>query len=795
MNIVSLQEAVKEIARTGKRAADWDGVEPYLFIVGAGVSYPSVPLAAEIQKHCEREVSALSLVNPPERVSAVEQYSYWFLKAYPSAIEQQRYLQSLIENKPITAANLRLAHLLIQSDIVKIVITPNFDDFVSKGLGIFGYTKLRLCDHPETVERVGPEEQDVQIIHVHGTYRYYDLANLKPQIESRAEGSQSTSFTMLGLLDRILVSRSPMVVGYSGWEGDVIMSALHRRLERRRLRYRLFWFCYREDALDTLPQWLKGHADVVFVSPEKQGKRLVPLKAEKPMDDLSAVGAIEEDASGVSGSRQASDTLAAQDVFEALIRELALKAPELVRDPLAFFASQLRQALLSAEDPTGQPEADPYSLRSVVERIELARRQQISEAREVEVALESVRDALRRSQYLDAAKKAKSIRFASLDAQRSRELVQLLILVLQNGRVEPKENKKAAQICIDICKPVVEEARSKDWARLWITALYVYARALHSLGSLEESVSAYEQVAVAHARYPSPGRLWRAALALRNKGDALRSLSRNDQAISAYDEVVRLAGNSRSPRVMEVSCRALVDKATVLREQGKADDALAAVEGVVAQFGNIEHSAVQNGVALAMIIKADILEADGKIDEANIARDALIEKFIGTNDPGVEAWVAWAMYDKAKARSQLGQAHEALELIRLTELRFAATTARAALYPLAAAANFRGRLLEELGDREGALNAYRDVARRFENFPSVKYVVASAIEAEGDLLASTQAGEALSLYQKIVGRFKDTADEGVQALVKRVSQKAAALQTVKLDSIVPPSGVSGDATI
>ena len=133
-------------------------------------------------------------------------------------------------------ANLRLAHLLIQGDGSQILITPNFDEFVLKALGIFGYGKLRLCDHPETVERVGPEEQDVQIIHVHGTYRYYDLANLKPQIESRATGSQSTSFTMLGLLDRILVNRSPLVVGYSGWEGDVIMSALHRRLERRRIR-------------------------------------------------------------------------------------------------------------------------------------------------------------------------------------------------------------------------------------------------------------------------------------------------------------------------------------------------------------------------------------------------------------------------------------------------------------------------------------------------------------------------------------------------------------------------------
>ena len=175
---------------------------------------------------------------------------------------------------------------------------------------------------------------------------------------------------------------------------------------------------------------------------EKRSNRAVIGQIEKPTDDLSAVGDIDEIPSAVSSGRQMSAVLAAQDVFEALIRELALKAPELVRDPLAFFATQLRQALLSTEDPTGRPEADPYSLRSVVERIELARRQQISEAREMEVTLEGVRDALRRSQHLDAARKARSVKFASLDADHSKELVQLLILVLQTTGSSPSRRRK-----------------------------------------------------------------------------------------------------------------------------------------------------------------------------------------------------------------------------------------------------------------------------------------------------------------------------------------------------------------
>src|SRR4029077_15077607 len=141
--------------------------------------------------------------------------------------------------------------------IAKILVTPNFDEFASRAIAVFGQTIIRVCDHPATVERIDPEDGSIQIVHVHGTYRYYDLANLRPQIESRAEGSRSTSFTTLALLDRIFVNRSALVVGYSGWEVHVIMTALQRRLAGgRRLPYRMFWFCYRPEATDSLPDWL-----------------------------------------------------------------------------------------------------------------------------------------------------------------------------------------------------------------------------------------------------------------------------------------------------------------------------------------------------------------------------------------------------------------------------------------------------------------------------------------------------------------------------------------------------------
>ena len=287
---------------------------------------------------------------------------------------------------------------------------------------------------------------------------------------------------------------------------------------------------------------------------------------------------------------------------------------------------------------------------------------------------------------------------------------------------------------------------------------------------------------MAYARYPSPGRLWRVVLALLYKGDALRELAENDQAVSAYDEVVRLANNSRNPRVIEVSCGALVEKAKVLRRLGKMDDAVKATENIITRFGDSESPAIQNRVALAMVIKADILEADGKIENANAARDALIEKFLATSNEGVEPWLAWAMYDKAKGLWQLGRADESLEQIRLAESRFASANLGRSLYPLAAALSLRGRVLDGIGDRQGALDSYRDVVKRFESYPPVRFVVASAAEAEADLLAPAQAAEALALYRGILVRFRDSTDESIQSLVKRVSEKIERPQQSKADS-------------
>src|SRR5450631_3512683 len=68
----------------------------------------------------------------------------------------------------------------------KAAITTNFDDFISRSLTIFGEPHI-VCDHPETIQRIDPETDDLQIVHVHGTYWFYDCCNLEGEVEARSK--------------------------------------------------------------------------------------------------------------------------------------------------------------------------------------------------------------------------------------------------------------------------------------------------------------------------------------------------------------------------------------------------------------------------------------------------------------------------------------------------------------------------------------------------------------------------------------------------------------------------------
>ena len=195
-------------------------------------------------------------------------YSFWLRKAYSQPIERQRYFRELIEGAPISSASLRLGHLLLSGEAPTLVVTPNFDDFLSRALTLFGKPHIS-CDHPATAQRIDPERLDVQVLHVHGTYWYYDLKNLTDEVVDRARPG-AVHQSIASRLDMILANRSPIILGYSGWEEDVFMSALRRRLEAHPAEL--------QPLLVLLPPGRRGAAAELPARPRRRGHRGAGLR-------------------------------------------------------------------------------------------------------------------------------------------------------------------------------------------------------------------------------------------------------------------------------------------------------------------------------------------------------------------------------------------------------------------------------------------------------------------------------------------------------------------------------------
>lgn len=269
MKTINIQTAVRQIAEGQTSSND----QPFFLIVGAGVSCPQVPLASKIVK--DLRGSARVLI--PSAADPMDEYSQVLEAVKPNPEQRRRYFEELIVGKRIPTACLSIAYLLYEKKF-DTLITPNFDDFVTRALRLFDTTPL-VYDRRESLQLVNWENKRTQLVHVHGTYRDYDILNLKGEIrENKGITSQLTA---------LLRNRSPVVLGYAGWPGDVIMAALRSRLQPNKLRYNLYWFCHTAASAERLPPWLKNHPNVFFIIPSgnQQGESLDASKVTRLLLD------------------------------------------------------------------------------------------------------------------------------------------------------------------------------------------------------------------------------------------------------------------------------------------------------------------------------------------------------------------------------------------------------------------------------------------------------------------------------------------------------------------------------
>jgi len=544
-NIISLDTAVAEIKRACPKTKDKPS--PYFFLAGAGLSAPAIPLAADIQRACEATARAVGpCEEPAEGADRAEIYSHWFRSAYPHRSLRQEYLKEIIRPARITHATLRLADLLLQGVITQVVVTPNFDDLLSRALTLFGKQFL-ICDDPLTVERIDPTKSGVQVIHLHGSYWFYDCRNTNTEVRERSRSRSDTTLTMAALLDKMLGNRSPLVIGYSGWEGDVFMTALQRRLVTP-LPYNLYWFCYRRDEIRDLPDFLI-HPDVYFVVPN-----------EAPLE--SSVRSTDGDEAENRSSNSVNDrkpTLSATTVLDVLLNQFGMESPQLTRDPLTFFADRLRSELPGDEV---QADRDIYSFRSVLERVERAivREQQDAQRDEYnERRLEQIREAVRRARYEEALQLAKDR--PDFSAKQLRELLNTMDSAARAMGSKSHMTPLACDVALrcygqlcelhDPLKPVVLSGLAN-----------LKGNAFYADHKYEQAIKAYDQALIPLAN--DCDMQMPLTLLHNNKGLALKALGKTDEALNEYEIVIaQLTGNTNDEALNRLAV-ALVFKGKIL---------------------------------------------------------------------------------------------------------------------------------------------------------------------------------------------------------------------------------------
>jgi len=656
MNIIDLSTSIIEITSA------YDTISstriPFFFVIGAGVSYPSIPLATEIIKHCKEKTKARGFIEIENEPSKLLAYSHYFDRAYPQPIDRQRYLRSLIENKPITDANLRLAHLLLARKITNLVITPNFDDLLSRSLTLFGIPHI-VADHPHTVDRIDLEGADIQIIHVHGSYRFYDCRNLQEELEHRARPSLTSTKTMAAFLDRALSFRSPLVVGYSGWEGDVIMDALRRRLEGSNLPYRLYWYCYDEGAIAMLPSWLRDHNDVRFV---------VSVRGDSL--DISNV-LLRQQTLGEADSVTNEDgtkTLPAKIVFEELSRAFELDEPALTRDPVAFFAKQLRASVY----PAGGKHDAVYFFGDVISRVERAAelekleqekvgRIQGPTGNDVEGKLEKIKDLVRRSRYDEAIQVAVSLPLMDLGNQQCVELYDIFAVFLRGEEYKATEALRASDLLVQLGERLIRWDMSESVEKFMVEPLMEKAHVLYGEGRQREAIDIYNLILEKLDTQDLPLQYKKAYIKSR-KAIALGRLNEYGNALALYDELIPELENLTIPSANWLLSQSRFNRAIDLANLMKSEEAILAFDEYVRLYRDAPDGWTQVLVAAAIREKAHILSESGRINEAINTCDELITLYGTSQHPQVSRTVIETLLLKAQLLFSRDRPQEALKL-------------------------------------------------------------------------------------------------------------------------------------
>lgn len=576
---------------------------------------------------------------------------------------------------------------------------------------------------------------------------------------------------MAQLLDRILFDRSPLVIGYSGWEGDVVMAALKRRLMTP-LRYNLYWFCFRRADLDALPPWLKEHGNVRFIAPppaplvEKSGTvNTSPHAAEEPSRAMTASAGTTVD------SRPKEPILPARLVFDLFIRGLSLEGPHLTKSPLEFFADQIQRNLAATDVPD---EEDIYLIQQVIRQIkegaELARKkadERSLKEKENTARLDRVTEAVRSADYATAIDTARTIEPENLSKPQHTDLEKTLETVYINiADSEPHTGLNACETRISICGSA---RKSGDPDATWLLreakALFGKGYCLGKLGRRPESIATYQQV-VERLDHTSTLPLKQiAAWALFNIASSLEDEGDRDAALAAYEVIIRRFGDATDSFLKGKVATAFFNKALMLAAAGNRTAALDAHEEIIRRFGSDSTPDIRELVARSLFNKGLTLDTEGNRDKTLDIHNEVIRRFEDATEVPIQSVVVWAYIHTGAILEEKNKHTEALAAYDKAITKFGGTTIPDLHEQVGWALLSKGMILEQEEKLGEAVAAYDEIIQRFgyATNPAVSGPLSWAfINKAGILEIEGKWGEAIASYDGIIRRFSDTIDSEMQ---------------------------------
>jgi tetratricopeptide (TPR) repeat protein len=538
MERIPLERAIRFIK------ADFDvNQQPcFFFVVGAGISKPPIPLASEIIDLLRKEVNDESIVEPDAKAPLFHRYSWWFRQAFASPDATRPFLERIMLDRPISEASVYLATILTAADKcpARTVLTTNFDDFISRSLSIAG-RRYRVIDTPKLLDRYDSRARIPQVVHLHGIASEYDAINLESDIEQRAEETLGFIARLIG--DQLL----PIVIGYSGWEKDGVVSALRSVLFDAQGRPKplwhnkhLYWFCYNATDVESVTSLLQDHPSIYCVVP-RSALLQPPATAQIRESTVSVLdpSAIEE------------PTLPAAKVLRRLCRAFGIREPDLFADPIQHFINQIQTLFPSVESKrlTQAHEALSTLLAADLQVFRI----------EEELASGDLDDAAELFCKLSSSA-------VGLEPAHNQRIVDGLANAMQSSSLDSKpavwtKFLELIAACGTLGGAAIKTLRARALTgrggalckqKQYSKALVDFGEAV-KLSERDDAMAPFE------------------ASALVNRGFIQSNIGNHDAGLQDYETVIRRFGGTADPDVQACVVRARVNKAFRLGELGKQD--------------------------------------------------------------------------------------------------------------------------------------------------------------------------------------------------------------------------------